>query len=74
MTNQHPGIITFVDGRTGKTWEEPASDIAPELRFVSGIPVVKVVSIAMEGNKIKVCEYGPDGRLLQTHHCTTEDE
>jgi hypothetical protein len=68
---EHPGTITFVDGRTGKTTAvAPVEEIDPALRFLPGSdgglrPVVRV-EITTEGDHRTLREVGPNGELLRS--------
>jgi hypothetical protein len=73
MSNQHPGFIVYINEKTNTEERVDISEIPKDEHFVNGIPIVKVVLIPFEGNRAKVCEFGPGDRLLQTHSGTLGD-
>jgi hypothetical protein len=73
MSNEHPGMITFVNEEMKTEEIVNISEFPEDKHFVNGIPVVKVVFIPMDGNRAKICEFGPGDRLLQVHDGTVED-
>jgi hypothetical protein len=75
MSNQeHPGFITFVNEETKTEEIVNILEVPEDEHFVNGIPVVKVVFIPMDGNRAKICEFGPRDRLLQVHDGTRREE
>lgn len=62
----HPGTITYVDGATDRVERvAPAEELPFEERFVNGLPVVRVVTLANERGRV-VHELGPERQVLRT--------
>jgi hypothetical protein len=73
MSNQeHPGFIVYVDEEMKTEKILNISEVPPDEHFISGVPVVKVVFIPMDGNRAKFC-VGPGDRLLAAHSATLGD-
>jgi hypothetical protein len=62
---KHPGTVELVDEERGTTKSMAVKDVPPQLAFVDGRPVVKVIRSKRGTETVLRC-YGEDGTLLST--------
>lgn len=67
---KHPGQIEMVDEETGKRHAVAAASAPPEVAFVGGQAVVRIVK-SRRGSEVLLRSFGADGALLSTTVGTT---
>jgi hypothetical protein len=63
----HPGKIEMVNADTGESHFEELSKVPPDIAFVDGVPVVKIVSQAMPDGGRQARYLSADGTVLRSH-------